>query len=201
MTTLLQLKTSIFSADGHSSRLSDQFVAAWRQNHPDAQVIVRDLAVNPPPHLDAQIAAAFFAQHDQRTPEQQVIIDESDRLIAEIRQAQIIVIGLPMYNFGVPSTFKAYLDQITRAGITFRFTESGQQGLLTGKKAYIFATRGGFYAGTALDSESQFIRDFLGFLGITDIEFVYAEGLNIDESAKQAALVQAEQQLTALAAA
>jgi FMN-dependent NADH-azoreductase len=199
MNTLLQLNSSIFSSGGQSSQLADQFVAAWRATAKDARVIVRDLASNPLPHLDAQRVSAFFAQADVRTAEQQAYVAESDALIEELRQAQVLVIGLPMYNFGIPSTLKAYFDHIARAGVTFRYTGQGPEGLLTGKKAYIFAARGGLYAGTPLDSQTHYVRDFLGFLGITDVEFIYAEGLNMGEAAKEAGLNTAKQKLMALA--
>jgi len=200
MKTLLQLNSSIFSSCGQSTQLTDQFVSAWHFKEPETQIIVRDLANDPIPHLDAQRVLAFFAQRETRTPEQQSYVAESDRLIDEIKQARIIVIGLPMYNFGIPSTLKAYFDQIARAGVTFRYTENGPEGLLTGKKVYIFATRGGLYAGTPLDSQTDYVRDFLGFLGITDVEFIYAEGLNTNETAKEAALDYARLRITELTA-
>jgi FMN-dependent NADH-azoreductase len=200
MKNLLQINSSIFSSGGQSSQLADQFVAAWHSRHPHAQVLLRDLARAPLPHLDAQRVTAFFTQPETRTPEQQAFVAESDALIDEIEQAEIIVIGLPMYNFGIPSTLKAYFDHIARAGVTFRYTENGPQGLLTGKKAYVFATRGGLYAGTPLDSQTNYVRNFLGFLGITDVEFVYAEGLNMGEAIKDTALAEARQRLAALAA-
>lgn len=200
MKNLLQINSSIFSSGGQSSQLADQFVAAWHSRHPHAQVLLRDLARAPLPHLDAQRVTAFFTQPETRTPEQRAFVAESDALIDEIEQAEIIVIGLPMYNFGIPSTLKAYFDQIARAGVTFRYTENGPQGLLTGKKAYVFATRGGLYAGTPLDSQTSYVRNFLGFLGITDVEFVYAEGLNMGEAIKDTALAEARQRLAALAA-
>lgn len=198
MTNLLQINSSIFSSGGQSTQLADQFVAAWRANQPDAQVTVRDLAQQPLPHLDAERVLAFFAQPETRTPDQQAFVAESDALIDELKQAEIIVIGLPMYNFGIPSTLKAYFDQIARAGVTFRYTENGPEGLLTGKKAYIFATRGGLYAGTPLDSQTGYVRNFLGFLGITDVEFIYAEGLNMGDLNKEAALAEAQQQIAKL---
>lgn len=200
MKTLLQINSSIFSSGGQSSQLADQFVAAWHRNRPDARVIVRDLAQEPLPHLDAQRVTAFFAKPETRTPEQRTFVAESDALIDEIKQAEILVIGLPMYNFGIPSTLKAYFDHIARAGVTFRYTSNGPEGLLTGKKAYIFAARGGLYAGTPLDSQTGYVRSFLGFLGIGDVEFVYAEGLNMGEASKEAALVEAKQRLATLAA-
>jgi FMN-dependent NADH-azoreductase len=200
MKTLLQLNSSIFSYCGQSTQLADQFIVAWRANEPETQVIVRDLANDPIPHLDAQRVMAFFAQAEMRTPEQQALIDESDRLIEEISDAQVVVIGLPMYNFGIPSTLKAYFDQIARAGVTFRYTDNGPEGLLTGKKVYVFAARGGIYAGTPLDSQTSYVRDFLGFLGMNEVEFIYAEGLNMGETAKEAALAKAKLRLSALVA-
>lgn len=200
MKTLLQLNSSIFSSGGHSTQLADQFVASWHANESDAEVIVRDLAQDPIPHLDAQRVLAFFSQPEMRTPEQQTYIAESDALIEEIKQAQIIVIGLPMYNFGIPSTLKAYFDQIARTGVTFRYTEKGPEGLLIGKKVFVFAARGGLYAGTPLDSQTSYVRDFLNFLGMNDVEFVYAEGLNMGEATKEAALTEAKLRLSALAA-
>ncbi len=200
MDTLLQLNTSLFSAGGESSRLADQFVAAWRAAHPGARVLVRDLARDPVPHLDGERFQAFLTDPAARTPQQQAIVAYSDALIDEIRQAQVIVLGLPMYNFGIPSTLKSYFDHIARAGITFRYTERGPEGLLTGKKAYVFATRGGRYVGTPLDSQTGYVRTFLGFLGITDVEFVYAEGLSMGESSKEAALAEARRRLEQLLA-
>ena len=199
MKTLLQLNSSIFSSGGQSTQLADQFVAAWLENNQDASVIVRDLANAPLPHLDNQRVLAFFAQPEARTPEQQAYVSESDALIDELKQAQVIVIGLPMYNFGIPSTLKAYFDQIARAGMTFSYTENGPVGLLTGKKVYVFAARGGVYAGTPLDSQTHYVRDFLGFLGMNDVEFIYAEGLNMGETTKEAALAAAKLRLAELA--
>ena len=199
MKILLQLNSSLFSSGGQSSQLADQFVAAWRANRLDAHIIFRDLADKPLPHLDNQRVLAFFAQPEARTAQQQAYVAESDALIDELKQADVIVLGLPMYNFGIPSTLKAYFDHIARAGQTFRYTENGPEGLLTGKKAYVFATRGGLYAGTALDSQTDYVRNFLSFLGISDVEFVYAEGLNMGEASKEAALAAAQKRLAALA--
>ena len=200
MKTLLQLNTSLFASGGQSSQLADKFVATWKAHNADARTVVRDLASNPLPHLDAEHFLAFIAQPTERTARQQELATEADALIDEIKSADIIVLGLPMYNFGAPSTLKAYFDRIARAGVTFRYTANGPEGLLTGKKAYIFATRGGLYAGTPLDSQTTYVRDFLGFLGITDVEFIYAEGLNMGEPSKQAALASAQERLEELAA-
>lgn len=188
MNTLLQLNTSIFSASGESSRLADQFVAAWRGVYPRGEVVVRDLGRDPVPHLDAARFQSFITKPDARNAEQEAVVAYSDALIGELQRADIIVLGLPMYNFGVPSSLKAYFDHVARAGITFRYTQDGSVGLLTGKKVYVFAARGGLYAGTGLDTQTAYVRDFLRFIGIEDVEFIYAEGLNINETSKRAGL-------------
>ena len=198
MKTLLQIKSSIFSDGGQSSRLAERFVAAWRASNPGGKVIVRDLASDPVPHLDAARFGAFLAKPEERTPAQQAVVDYSDALIGELKRADVVVLGLPMYNFGVPSTLKAYFDHVARVGETFKYTEKGPVGLLTGKKVYVFAARGGMYAGTPNDTQTPFIRIFLSFLGMSDIEFVYAEGLAISEASKQHSLARAEAVIDAL---
>jgi len=200
MKTLLQINASIFSDQGQSSRLSDQFVQEWRAAHPSGKVVVRDLGQNPVPHLTAQRFGAFIAKPEERSAEQQVVINFSDALIEEIKQADTIVLGLPMYNFGIPSALKAYFDHLARAGVTFRYTETGPQGLITGKKVYVFAARGGSYAGTPLDTQTGYVRDFLRFIGIADVEFVYAEGLNMGDASKEKALASAQEAIRQLAA-
>jgi FMN-dependent NADH-azoreductase len=192
MKNLLQINASLFANNGQSSRLAEEFVAEWRRAVPHASVTVRDIGAEPVPHLTAARFGAFLSKPEERTAEQQAVVDFSDRLIQEIRDADVIALGLPMYNFGVPSSLKAYFDHIARAGVTFRYTEKGPVGLLGGKKVYIFAARGGLYAGTPLDTQTSFVRDFLAFLGLTDVEFIYAEGLAMGENNKQAALAKAQ---------
>ena len=195
MQTLLQLNTSINSEAGESSRLSAELVAAWRARNPGGTVIARDLASDPVPHLTAERFQAFLSKPGERTVAQQSVVQYSDRLMGELRRADTIVIGLPMYNFGVPSMLKAYFDHIARAGETFRYTENRPVGLLKGKKAYVVAARGGVYTGTPLDTQTAYVRNFLAFLGITDVEFVYAEGLAMGESSKEAALARAKKDI------
>ncbi len=199
MKTLLQIQSSIFSDGGQSSRLADRFVSAWRDSNPDGKVIVRDLAREPVPHLDAVRFAAFLAKPEERTPEQQAEVAYSDALIDELRRADTLVLALPMYNFGLPSALKAYFDHVARAGITFRYTERGPVGLLTGKKVYVFAARGGLYAGTPRDTQTSYVRDFLAFLGMDDVEFVYAEGLAISAASKQQSIARAQAEIDRLA--
>jgi FMN-dependent NADH-azoreductase len=200
MKTLLQIRSSIFSNGGESSRLADRFVAAWRAENPTGKVVVRDLAVDPPPHLDAARFGAFLATPAERTPEQLAVATYSDILVNELRSAAVVVLGLPLYNFGVPSALKAYFDHIARAGVTFRYTESGPVGLLPGKRVYVFATRGGVYAGTPRDTQTSYVRDFLAFLGMNDVSFVYAEGLAMSGEAKAQALAQAHASIDQLGA-
>lgn len=200
MTTLLKINASLFSTQGQSSQLAERFVAARLATTPGLKVISRDLGAEPVPHLDAARFLSFLAKPEERSAEQQAVVAYSDALIEELRQADEIVIGLPMYNFGVPSTLKAWFDHIARAGVTFRYTATGPEGLLTGKKVTLFAARGGLYAGTPKDSQTTYVRDFLAFIGITDVEFVYAEGLNMGDESKAAALTAAHGKLAELAA-
>jgi len=200
MKTLLQINASLFANGGQSTRLADAFVAQWRAGHPESTVVVRDLAADPVPHLTAERFTAFHARPGERDPAQQAVAAFSDALIAELQRADVVVLGLPMYNFGVPSTLKAYFDHVARAGVTFRYTATGPVGLLTGKQAYVFATRGGLYAGTPLDTQTGFVRDFLRFIGIADVRFVYAEGLALDAARKDAALAEAQRAIHRLAA-
>jgi FMN-dependent NADH-azoreductase len=188
MKTLLKLNTSIFGENGASSQLTEAFVARWLAAYPGARVIERDLATDPVPHLTAEAFAGFGAKPGERGPAQQAAVEASDALIDELRRADVLVLGLPMYNFGVPSTLKAYFDYVARMGETFRYTENGPEGLLTGKKAYVFAARGGVYAGAPSETETSYVRQFLSFLGIADIEFVYAEGLALGDASRNAAL-------------
>jgi FMN-dependent NADH-azoreductase len=188
---ILQLNTSIFGAGGQSTQLAERFVAGL-----GGEVVVRDLARDPTPHLDGERFAAFLAKPEERTPEQRAVIAYSDALIRELSDADTIVIGLPMYNFGVPSTLRAYFDHVARAGVTFKYTETGPVGLLTGKKAYAFVTRGGTYG--PAHAQATYVRDILAFLGIIDVEFVYAEGLAISPASKAAGLGKAYQAIARL---
>ena len=198
MKTLLQIQTSLFEANGQSSRLATRFADEWRVDNPEGEVVVRDIGRNPVPHLTAERFGAFLAKPDDRTPAQQEVAAFSDQLTEELRRADVIVLGLPMYNFGVPSSLKAYFDHIARAGVTFRYTEKGAEGLLKGKKAYAFATRGGLYAGTPADTQTSYVRDFLRFIGIEDVEFVYAEGLAMGDAPREKALADANRAIERL---
>jgi FMN-dependent NADH-azoreductase len=194
---ILLLKSSLFGDEGQSTRLANEYVAALLERNPGARLVVRDLVQNPVPHLDPARLGALGAK-DHPSAAQRAVLAESDALIEELRHADVLVLGLPMYNFGVPSQLKAWYDHVARAGVTFRYTEKGPQGLLTGKKATIFAARGGEYAAGASDWQAQFVRVMLGFIGITEVNFVFAEGLAISPARREAALAAARGALRAL---
>jgi FMN-dependent NADH-azoreductase len=199
MKTILQLNTSLNGPTGLSSRLAGDFAAALAVAS-GAGIVVRDLADQPVPHLTAERFAAFGTPASDRTLEQQRHVAESDALIEELRRADVLVIGLPMYNFGVPSTFRAWFDHVARAGVTFRYTPEGPLGLLAGRRAYVFATRGGQHAGTAADLQTAYVRQVLGFLGIREVEFVYAEGLAFGAQQRERAVAAATARIRELAA-
>ena len=199
MPTILQLNTSLFGEQGQSSRLAAEFARTMAEST-GRELKVRDLAANPVPHLTAERITAFGTPASERTLDQQRHVAESDALVDELREADVLVLGLPMYNFGVPSTLKAYFDHVARAGVTFRYTAEGPLGLLTGKKAFVFATRGGRHAGTETDLQTAYVRLFLGFIGIRDVEFIYAEGLALGEQQRERALAAAAERINRLAA-
>ena len=199
MTTILQINASLFGEQGQSTRLATEF-ATTLAGASGKPLVRRDLAERAVPHLTAERFAAWGTAASERTLEQQRHVAESDALVDELRQAAVVVLGLPMYNFGVPSTLKAYFDHVARAGVTFRYTENGPVGLLAGKKVYVFATRGGRYAGTAADLQSAYVRQFLGFLGMTDVEFIYVEGLALGAEQREQALAAAAARIGQLAA-
>jgi len=199
MTRILQLNSSLSGESGQSSRLASEFAAALA-NVAGATVQVRDLARQPVPHLTAERFAAFTTPASERTLEQQRHVAESDALIEELRRADVLALGVPMYNFGIPSTLKAYFDHLARAGVTFRYTADGPVGLLTGKRAFVFATRGGRHAGTPADLQTSYLKQFLGFIGIHDVEFIYAEGLSLGSEQREQALAAALERIDQLAA-
>lgn len=197
--SLVQINSSLFSGQGQSSALADQFVAKWQSVHVDGQIVRHDLASENIPHLDGERFMAFIAKPEERTAEQKDIVAFSDALINELRAADTIVLGLPLYNFGVPSQLKAYFDHIARAGETFQYGANGPIGLLTGKKVFVFAARGGQFQGTPWDTQSDYVRNFLKFVGIEDVTFIYAEGMARSGGIKEAALEKAQQEIAALA--
>ena len=200
MKRILQINSSLFGTDAHSSRLASRFVDRLIEGAPGSSLTLRDLGSNPVPHLTRERFGAFSTLDEQRSEAQAMVIEESDQLIAELKQADVIVLAVPMYNFGIPSTLKAYIDHVARAGETFRYTADGPVGLLNGKKAYVFSTRGGVHVGTPRDLQTDYLRLILGFMGITDVEFVYAEGIAMGDEQRASALAKAETRINRLAA-
>ncbi|MDX8128556.1 NAD(P)H-dependent oxidoreductase [Methylomonas sp. OY6] len=197
---ILQINSSIRAENAYSSRLADRLVAGLRQQAPSAQLTVRDLAKTPHPLLDEAALIALSTPAEQRNPEQAQRVALDDALIAEIQHANILVLTAPMYNFGIPAQLKAWIDAIARARVTFQYTENGVEGLLKNKQVYVIQTAGGKHSGTETDSQSTYLRTVLGFLGMTDVTFIYAEGLAMGGDAEQLALQAAATQIAALAA-
>lgn len=198
MKTLLHVKSSILGEHSQSSALAADFIARWQAAHPEGTVVVRDLAAQPIPHLDGERLGAFMSEEGQRNAEQQAVLDQSAELIDELRQADVVVMGIPMYNFSIPSQLKAWFDHIARAGVTFQYTENGPQGMLEDRPVVLFSTRGGIYHANGNDHQTPFLKQLLGLIGLQDLHFVYAEGLNMSGPQKDDALAQAQQQITQL---
>jgi FMN-dependent NADH-azoreductase len=197
---ILQINTSLFSDHGVSSRLSDRLVARLVAADPATTVVKRDLGREPLPHLGSDTLAALSTAPEARTPEQAASVAAADAAIAELVAADVLVVAAPMYNFAVPTQLKAWFDRVARAGTTFRYTAEGPQGLLTGKKAVVVTTRGGIHRDRPTDGVTPWVRTMLGFLGITDVEVIYAEGLALGDAPRGAAIARAEAEVDALAA-
>lgn len=196
---ILQINSSARSAGANSTRLADAITTRLKAANPGAVVELRDLAANPHPVLDEAALGALFTPAEQRSPEQAARVALDDALIAQVQSADAIVIGVPMYNFGVPVQLKTWIDAIARAGVTFRYTENGPEGLIKGKKVYVALARGGVYRDTPADSQVPYLKGVLGFLGMTDVEFIYAEGLAMGPEAADKAFAEADTAIAALA--
>ena len=194
MSRVLALKSSILGDYSQSNKLVEDFI----KNVDQDKLTVRDLAANPLPVLDFSVATALRATEDL-SQEQQAVVDLSDTLIEEIKAADTLVIAAPMYNFTIPTQLKNWIDLIARAGVTFKYTENGVQGLIEGKKAIVITTRGGIHKDSPTDNVTPYLRTVLGFVGITDVEFVYAEALNMGEDAAEKGISEAQSQLATMA--
>ena len=192
---ILQINSSARRDASHSTRLANRIVERLRESAPDAKLTVRDLNAVPHPVLDEAALGALFTPADQRTPEQAARVALDDALIAEIQAADVVVLGVPMYNFGVPAPLKNWIDAISRAGVTFRYTEKGPEGLLKGKKLYVALTRGGQYRNTPADTQVPYLKMVFTFLGLTDVQWVYAEGLGMGPDAERNGLASAHEQI------
>lgn len=195
---ILQINSSVRGAASESTRVASNIVARLTAANPSAQVTVRDLGTNPHPALDGAALGALFTPADQRSAEQAARVAQDDALIAEAQAADVIVIGAPMYNFSMPIQLKAWFDAVARAGVTFRYTETGPEGLLKNKKVYVTTARGGIYPADA-DPQVPQIRMLLNFLGMTENEFIYSSGLAMGPEAAAKGQAEADAAVAALA--
>jgi FMN-dependent NADH-azoreductase len=200
MTKVLIIRSSAALSHAVSNGLVDAYKADYAKAHPDATIIDHDFGANPLPVISGHNISGLGP--DPQTPEAKAFVETSDALVAELIEADYLIIGSPMYNLGISALLKTWLDYVTRAGKTFKYTENGPAGLLpAGKKALVIATRGGFYSegpAAGYDHQVPHLKSMLMFLGITDIEIVYAESLNMGPEPKAEAITQATAKLKTL---
>ncbi|MDC9580797.1 FMN-dependent NADH-azoreductase [Xenorhabdus sp. PR6a] len=177
MSNVLVLKSSILAQYSQSNKLADYFIKTWLADHSESNITLRDLAENPVPVLDGELVNALRPSDTVLTERQKTVLSLSDALVTELKTHDVIVITAPMYNFTIPTQLKTYFDLIARAGVTFQYTEKGPEGLLKGKRAVILTSRGGIHKNSPTEVMTPYLRTFLGFIGISDVEFVFAEGL------------------------
>ena len=190
MATVLHIDSSPLGELSVSRKLTADIVAAWLKSHPSDKLVYRDVAAAPPEHLTLELMQVVkFGNTEGLSPRQAQELALVNTLVDELFAADVIVIGAPMYNFSVPSALKAWIDHVVRAGSTFRYGANGPEGLLRGKKVFIVTARGGVYSqgpGKSMDFHEPYLRGVLGFIGLTDVSFIYAEGLAMPEHAAKA---------------
>ena len=192
---ILQVNASARTTDANSTRVANRIVERLLEENPHASVEVLDLASKPAPTLDDHAITALFTPAEQRNPQQADRVAQSMALVQALQDCDVLVLGVPMYNFGISGQLNSWIDNITLNGVTFHYTEHGPQGLLQGKQAYVGFARGGKYRGSDADSQTPYLKTLLGFIGVTDPHFIYAEGLNMGEQAAEQGFAQAEQDL------
>ncbi|MDB2448763.1 FMN-dependent NADH-azoreductase [bacterium] len=201
---ILHLDSSILGGQSVSRQLSAQVVARLTSHNPGAQVVHRDLAAEPIAHLDMTALSAAQVPAEQRSAAQTAQFELTETLLNELFAADVIVIGLPFYNFGMPSQLKAWIDRIAQAGRTFRYTENGPEGLVTGKKVILASSRGGVYSegpAAAMEHQESHLAAVFGLLGLSDVVTVRAEGVNMGDDFKTQALAAAGEQINRLTVA
>jgi FMN-dependent NADH-azoreductase len=199
---LLHLDASVLNDNSASRALTAKIVNQLRAQHGDLQVTYRDLAQDAPAHLSGEILATRFIPAEQWNPLQKREEELTQALLTELLETDIIVVGAPMYNFSIPTQLRAWIDRIAQAGRTFRYTENGPVGMVTGKKVIIGSSRGGAYSTSehmrTLDFQEDYLKTVFGFLGITDVTIVRAEGLSMGPEVKAKAMNDAETQIGTL---
>ncbi|MEZ1315838.1 FMN-dependent NADH-azoreductase [Pseudomonas fluorescens] len=199
MSRVLIIESSARQQDSVSRQLTQTFINQWKAAHPQDEITVRDLAVSPVPHLDINLLGGWMKAAEQRSEIEQASLERSNQLTDEVLAADVLVLAAPMYNFAIPSTLKAWLDHVLRAGVTFKYTETGPLGLLSGKRAYVLTARGGIYAGGPADHQEPYLRQVMGFIGIHDVTFIHAEGMNLGGDFQEKGLNQANAKLAQVA--
>ena len=199
MSRVLIIESSARQQDSVSRQLTQAFIEQWQATHPQDILTVRDVAAHPLPHLDADLLGGWMKPAEQRSDIEQAAEARSTELVDELLAADVLVLAAPMYNFTIPSTLKAWFDHVLRAGVTFRYTSSGPQPLLQNKRAIVLTARGGLHRGASSDHQEPYLRQVLSFIGIDDVTFVHAEGLNLSGDFHQKGLEQAMQEIAAVA--
>ncbi len=199
MSRVLVIESSARKEGSVSRQLTADFIGQWQAANPQDQIQVRDLAVEQVPHLDIDLLSGWMKPVEQQNEAEKAAAARSNLLTDELLAADVLVLAAPMYNFAIPSTLKSWLDHVLRAGVTFKYTETGPQGLLTGKRAFVLTARGGVYSGSALDHQEPYLRQALAFVGIHDVTFIHAEGLNMGAEFLEKGLAQAREQLAKVA--
>ncbi|MFJ4141651.1 FMN-dependent NADH-azoreductase [Pseudomonas sp. NPDC089734] len=199
MSRVLIIESSARQQDSVSRQLTQQFISQWKTSHPGDEITVRDLGTDPVPHLDSTLLGGWMKPAEQRNAIEQAALERSNLLTDELVAADVLVLAAPMYNFAIPSTLKAWFDHVLRAGVTFKYGETGPQGLLLNKRAFVLTARGGIYAGSSLDHQEPYLRQVLGFVGIHDVSFIHAEGLNMGSDFSEKGMNQAIARLAQVA--
>ncbi|MEX0962904.1 MAG: NAD(P)H-dependent oxidoreductase [Pseudohongiellaceae bacterium] len=194
MRNVLRITTSILGETSVSAQLMEELLAALADAE-DIKLTERDFASQPIPHFDNAWLTALSTAAAERNEEQQQKVDYSNSLIAELQAADTVIIGLPMYNFSVPSMLKAWIDHVARAGVTFKYTDSGSVGLLHEKKVYLVTAMGGLHEEGGTDFLRPYMRQILSFLGLNDVQFVTAAGLNISPERREKGLAAARNEI------
>lgn len=199
---LLHIDSSITGQNSVSRTLSANIVAAWQTANPQVQVEYLDLAAAAPAHFTMDAMCPRTGQTDGLSPAQIAENAVSEKLVQQFLAADVVVIGAPLYNFGIPTQLKAWIDRIAQPGRTFRYTANGPEGLAGGKKVIVASSRGGFYSttaqGQALEHQESYLQTVLGFFGVTDVQFIRAEGIALGQESKDQAMAQAAQAIEQL---
>lgn len=204
MSSILLVTSSPRGAASHSTAVAKEFANKLQRATPGSQIVTRDLASHPLPHIDAEYTAGIYTPVEARTLEQQRAVAVSDKAVDELFAADSIVISTGFINFSISSTLKSWIDHIARAGKTFSYGEDGPKGLVTGKKVYLVIASGGVYSegpASGMDYATPYLKSVLGFLGMTDVDVVRIEGIGMGPEAAAKAIATAEEQTSHLALA